>query len=196
MLLPVSLLCSGIFIMNCTINLLPWFWRIIVTIVDRMSEERLNKAYPCQYCGMSFAQNWLLKRCPSCLDLLCPPSTLSRHWKTHTGDKPFKCSICTRTFSLRDSCVRHLRTVHKELVMHWNCFGCSLPTPLLLSANQSAVAGGLRRCLWLSRGPGWPWRQLRSGTGNRLWARSLSVKYGFEISCTNSVHTILFNMWI
>jgi len=67
----------------------------------RMSEERLNKAYPCQYCGMSFAQNWLLKR----------------HWKTHTGDKPFKCSICTRTFSLRDSCVRHLRTVHKELVV-------------------------------------------------------------------------------
>jgi len=67
----------------------------------RMSEERLNKAYPCQYCGMSFAQNWLLKR----------------HWKTHTGDKPFKCTLCNRTFSLRDSCVRHLRTVHKELVV-------------------------------------------------------------------------------
>ena len=46
--------------------------------------------------------------------------------------------------------------------------GDSLPTPFLLCANQSAVAGGLRRCLWLSRGPGWPWRELRSGTGNRL----------------------------
>ena len=66
----------------------------------RMAEERLNKAYPCQYCGMSFAQNWLLKR----------------HWKTHTGEKNFKCTICSRSFSLRDSCVRHLRTVHKELV--------------------------------------------------------------------------------
>merc|ERR1712112_113755 len=67
----------------------------------RASEERLNKAYPCHYCGMSFAQNWLLKR----------------HWKTHTGDKPYKCTICSRTFSLRDSCIRHLRTVHKELVV-------------------------------------------------------------------------------
>ena len=66
----------------------------------RLAEERLNKAYPCQYCGMSFAQNWLLKR----------------HWKTHTGEKNFKCTICNRSFSLRDSCVRHLRTVHKELV--------------------------------------------------------------------------------
>jgi len=64
-------------------------------------EDKLNKAYPCELCNMSFSQKWLLKR----------------HWKTHTGDKPFKCSICLRSFSLRDSCTRHLKTVHKELVM-------------------------------------------------------------------------------
>ena len=38
---------------------------IIKEDISRMSEERLNKAYPCQYCGMSFAQNWLLKRSSS-----------------------------------------------------------------------------------------------------------------------------------
>jgi len=64
-------------------------------------EDKLNKAYPCEMCSMSFSQKWLLKR----------------HWKTHTGDKPYKCSICLRSFSLRDSCTRHLKTVHKELVM-------------------------------------------------------------------------------
>jgi len=62
--------------------------------------ERLNKAYQCEMCSMSFSQKWLLKR----------------HWKTHTGDKPYKCTICLRTFSLRDSCTRHLRTVHKEMI--------------------------------------------------------------------------------
>jgi len=64
-------------------------------------EDKLNKAYPCEMCSMSFSQKWLLKR----------------HWKTHTGDKPYKCSICLRSFSLRDSCTRHLKTVHKELVV-------------------------------------------------------------------------------
>jgi len=33
--------------------------------------DKLNKAYQCEMCSMSFSQKWLLKR----------------HWKTHTGDK-------------------------------------------------------------------------------------------------------------
>ena len=41
-------------------------------------------------CSLSFSQKWLLKR----------------HWKTHTGAKPYRCTICSRLFSLRDSCTR------------------------------------------------------------------------------------------
>merc|ERR1711892_1187981 len=44
-------------------------------------------------------------------------------WKLqHPGDqlterlnKAYKCSLCLKTFSLRDSCQRHLKTVHKEV---------------------------------------------------------------------------------
>lgn len=43
-------------------------------------------------------------------------SLLRRHWKTHTGAKPYKCTVCSRTFSLRDSCTRHIRTVHRDMV--------------------------------------------------------------------------------
>ena len=43
-------------------------------------------------------------------------SNFRRHWKTHTGAKPYKCTVCSRTFSLRDSCTRHIKTVHKDLV--------------------------------------------------------------------------------
>lgn len=62
--------------------------------------DKLNKAYQCEMCNMSFNQKWLLRR----------------HWKTHTGAKPYKCTVCSRTFSLRDSCTRHIKTVHKDLV--------------------------------------------------------------------------------
>ena len=46
--------------------------------ISRMSEERLNKAYPCQYCGMSFAQNWLLKRSSSLFEHIILRIFLSR----------------------------------------------------------------------------------------------------------------------
>lgn len=62
--------------------------------------DKLNKAYQCEMCSMSFNQKWLLRR----------------HWKTHTGAKPYKCTVCARTFSLRDSCTRHIRTVHRDVV--------------------------------------------------------------------------------
>lgn len=41
------------------------------------------KAYQCEMCSMSFNQKWLLRR----------------HWKTHTGAEPYKCNVCSRTFS-------------------------------------------------------------------------------------------------
>jgi len=57
----------------------------------------LLKAFPCGMCDMSFDQNWLLKR----------------HYRTHTRERPFRCSLCSRHFSLRDSCIRHIRNVHR-----------------------------------------------------------------------------------
>ena len=159
-----------------------------------MSEERLNKAYPCQYCGMSFAQNWLLKRCRS-WSLILSWSFMSTINIIQALEDPHGrqavqvLNLHTHLLAARllcspsSHCPQGIGNALKLL---------QLLLLFLLSANPSAVAGGLRRCLWLSRGPGWPWRELRSGTGNRLWACSLSVKYGF--SCINSVQTILSNM--
>ncbi|XP_023331274.1 zinc finger and BTB domain-containing protein 14 [Eurytemora carolleeae] len=55
------------------------------------------KAFQCGMCEMSFDQKWLLKR----------------HYRTHTRERPFRCTLCSRNFSLRDSCIRHIRNVHR-----------------------------------------------------------------------------------
>jgi len=56
-----------------------------------------GKAFPCNMCDMSFDQKWLLKR----------------HYRTHTRERPYRCSLCNRNFSLKDSCIRHIRNVHR-----------------------------------------------------------------------------------
>ncbi|XP_050420189.1 zinc finger protein 28-like isoform X2 [Adelges cooleyi] len=51
-----------------------------------------------------------LFNCGICLKTFSLKSSLRRHWRVHTGEKPFKCDICEKTFGRQHHLKIHKRT--------------------------------------------------------------------------------------
>ncbi|XP_061877620.1 zinc finger protein 892-like [Entelurus aequoreus] len=64
-----------------------------------------NTRFKCSFCGKTFYDG----------------STLRRHARIHTGEKPFVCSVCGQGFSRKDHLIAHTRTHTGE-----RPFSCSL----------------------------------------------------------------------
>ena len=77
-----------------------------------------SSAYVCNYCGKCFDR----------------PSHLGRHLRTHTGEKPFKCPVCSHSSSLKENLKSHI------LLRHPDCD----PNALTAAAAASATIGQLR----------------------------------------------------
>ena len=52
--------------------------------------------------------------CEICGKKLADPSSLYRHRKIHSGDKPHKCPYCTRRFIQRYNMKQHIKTHRME----------------------------------------------------------------------------------
>ncbi|KPJ05837.1 Myoneurin [Papilio xuthus] len=53
----------------------------------------------CDLCGTGFSNLRLLES----------------HIRTHTGERPFKCEICDKTFGFKASLYTHNRLIHKKI---------------------------------------------------------------------------------
>jgi uncharacterized Zn-finger protein len=91
-------------------------------------DMKLKGEFPCRLCDAVFPNLRALKghnkehmdRPPyvcnvgACTYNSNDKSTLARHMRTHTGEKPFECTICNFGFTTKANCERHVKNKHAK----------------------------------------------------------------------------------
>jgi len=72
-----------------------------------MECQQKNHVYQCDLCPKAFPI----------------PAKLARHYRSHTGQKPFSCKFCTKTFSVKENLSVHMRLHTQE--KPFTCTVCS-----------------------------------------------------------------------
>ncbi|XP_035507574.1 zinc finger protein 408 [Morone saxatilis] len=82
-----------------------------------------EKPYPCTECDQSFSQKPELRRhmfshtgggflCSYCGKSLRDPHSLKSHERLHTGDRPHRCPVCGKGYTLATKLRRHIKSSH------------------------------------------------------------------------------------
>lgn len=92
----------------------------------RRHKSKSSGRYSCNLCDKKFVQRSSLTthfrihsgerpyKCADCPGSFSDFSTFTKHKRTHTGDKPYGCPVCGRKFSQSGNMHRHWKSVHRS----------------------------------------------------------------------------------
>ncbi|GMT15931.1 hypothetical protein PFISCL1PPCAC_7228 [Pristionchus fissidentatus] len=72
------------------------------------SAKPKNKLRQCAYCSKSFSKSYRLRD----------------HERIHTGERPFKCDLCFKTFAQKSNLVTHRNKYHSDVPFYPACRNC------------------------------------------------------------------------
>lgn len=119
-------------------------------IIVNHTDEQLSRNYVCDLCGKSFVQLYSLKvhkrtihegirdyacEYEQCNKRFKDAHGLKAHSHTHTGEKPWFCDFCAKSFTSKSNLEKHKRSIHQGLRPH----SCQMPECDRSFPNASAL---------------------------------------------------------
>ena len=79
---------------------------------DNIQETKQQKPYKTTVTTDRFGNRVKLHQCDYCEHVTKDSGNMNKHIRTHTGETPFKCSMCDFSCKQKHSLARHIRNIH------------------------------------------------------------------------------------